>query len=231
MNVASKTFGALARGIFILSLPLLLLSASIAIAINSRPLYEYGFERYGVSQTTDLSPAQLDSVTRQLIGYFNSSDEPIAIMVVRDGQEVPLFKQKEVSHLADVKKLIQLDYFVLLGTMVFAAGYAFVSWTRRRKELALSAITGSGLSLALLLGLGLMASLNFDQFFWQFHLIAFSNDFWQLDPATDYLIRLFPEPFWSDATLFVGLLTAIGALAVGVAGWLYLKSQRQSSPG
>ncbi len=80
------------------------------------------------------------------------------------------------------------------------------------------------MTLALMLALGLGTLLGFDQLFLQFHLLSFANDFWQLDPTRDYLVMLFPQGFWYDATLFVALATAVGAVVLGgLAGWYLVK--------
>ncbi|MFC1893091.1 DUF1461 domain-containing protein, partial [Chloroflexota bacterium] len=177
-----------------LSLPVLLLTASIAGAVNSLWLYEYGFEKYGVSQTTGLMEEELEKAARGLIGYFNSNEEYISLTVVKDGAPFILFNQREVAHLKDVKGLIRLDYTVLLWTFVYSLVYTALAlfWRRGiyRRRLARRLVGGSGITLALMLALGLGALLGFDRLFWQFHLLSFANDFWLLDPATDYLIML-----------------------------------------
>jgi hypothetical protein len=49
-----RLLDAAAKWLFILCLPVMLLTASIGLAINSQWLYEYGFNKYNVSQTTSL---------------------------------------------------------------------------------------------------------------------------------------------------------------------------------
>jgi len=71
-----------------------------------------------------------------------------------------------------------------------------------------------------------LIAFDFDQFFLQFHLLSFANDFWMLNPATDYLIMLFPQGFWFDATLVCALGTAAGAIILGGLGWWRLKKDR-----
>jgi hypothetical protein len=39
-----------------------------------------------------------------------------------------------------------------------------------------------------------------------------------LDPRTDYLIMLYPEGFWLDATLRIAMLSAVEALVLGGVG-------------
>ncbi len=82
-----------------------------------------------------------------------------------------------------------------------------------------------------MLALGLGTLLGFDQLFLQFHLLSFANDFWQLDPTRDYLIMLFPQGFWYDATLFCALGTAAGAVVLGgVAGGYLLFTRSRATP-
>jgi integral membrane protein (TIGR01906 family) len=82
---------------------------------------------------------------------------------------------------------------------------------------------GSGFSILLVMMLGVLALIDFNWLFTQFHLLSFTNDLWLLDPATDYLIMLFPEGFWSDAVIVIFALMVILALAVGFTGWRMLK--------
>ncbi|GAI46409.1 unnamed protein product, partial [marine sediment metagenome] len=212
-----------AKWLFSLCLPVLLLTASIGWAVNSHWLYKYGFEKYDVSQTTGLAEMELEKAATGLISYFNSGEENISLAVIKSGEPFELFNQREVIHLRDVKGLIRLDYWVLLGTLIYTLGYAGVSlfWRRGRywRRLAWGVINGSGITLALMLALGLGALLDFDQLFLQFHLLSFSNEFWQLDPTRDYLIMLFPGGFWYDAAIFCALATAGLAIVLGW-GWL-----------
>ena len=223
-----------AKWLFSLCLPILLLTASIGWAVNSHWLYEYGFEKYDVSQTTGLAEMELEKAATGLISYFNSGEANISLTVIKDGEPFELFNQREVIHLRDVKGLIRLDYWVLLGTLIYTLGYAGVSlfWRRKRywRRLAWGTVSGSGITLALMLALGLGALLDFDQLFYQFHLLSFSNEFWQLDPTRDYLIMLFPGGFWYDAALFCALATVgLAVILGGVAGGYLLFIRRRTT--
>jgi integral membrane protein (TIGR01906 family) len=98
-----------------------------------------------------------------------------------------------------------------------------------RRRLASATIYGSGLTFGLMLLLGLLALLDFDRFFLQFHLISFANDLWQLDPAKDFLIMLFPQGFWYDATIFsVVFIVAMAAiLSMAAGGYLLVIRRRE----
>ncbi len=223
-----KIPGIAAKWIFILCLPILLMSASIGVAINSLWLYKYGFEKYNISQTTGLAEAELDRAAAELISYFNSGEEHINVYVTKDGKQFKLFNQREVIHLKDVKGLIWLDYRLLRGTLLYVLIYAGVVllWRKDWRRLASGVVGGSGLTLALMLALGMGALISFDRLFLQFHLISFTNEFWQLDPARDYLIMLFPQGFWYDTFRFCLLLMAGTAVVLGGAGLVLLKRKK-----
>jgi len=224
-----RILGIATKGVFMLCLPILLLTASIGGAVNSLWLYRYGFDKYSVSQTTGLADTELGKAATGLISYFNSDEEYISLTVMKDGEPFELFNEKEVAHLKDVKGLIWLDYWVLLGTLIYTLAYAGVCLLWRKpgywRRLAWGVVGGGGITLGLMLALGLGTLLGFDRLFWQFHLISFANELWQLDPTKDYLIMLFPQGFWYDATVFCVLATAgLAIILGGVAGGLYLKT-------
>jgi integral membrane protein (TIGR01906 family) len=80
-------------------------------------------------------------------------------------------------------------------------------------------LTIGGVVTVVLLGLlGLLSLVDFTEAFVKFHQMAFSNDDWMLDPRTDYLIMLYPEGFWIDATLRIAMLSAVEAVVLGGVG-------------
>ncbi len=229
MRSAVRVAGVAARWLFVACLPVLLVTASLAWAVNSFWVYQHGLEKYNISQVTGLPQSELDKAATALIRYFNSSERDISLTVTKDGRPFQLFNEREVVHLRDVKDLIWLDYRVLLATLLYSAVYAAASIMRRRgRQLARAALFGGGLTLALTAALGVAMTLDFGGLFLQFHLISFSNDFWQLDPTRDYLIKMFPEDFWYDAAKYIALATACLAMLVAGSSALYLKLSRRT---
>jgi integral membrane protein (TIGR01906 family) len=228
-----KTLGIAAKGLFMLCLPVLLITASLGWVVNSLWLYKYDFEKYDISQATGLADSELEKAATGLISYFNSNEEYISLTVVRDGEPFELFNEREVIHLKDVKGLIQLDYGVLEGTLAYVLAYAGVClfWKKRRywRHLAWGLVGGGGITLGLMLALGLGILFDFEQIFWQFHVISFSNQFWLLDPTRDYLKMLFPDGFFYDATTLIAAMTAGLAIILGGVGVGYLIHTRRSA--
>jgi integral membrane protein (TIGR01906 family) len=219
-----RILGTTARWLFMLCLPVLLLTASIGWAANSHWLYNYGFQKYSVVQTPALAEFDLEEIANGLISYFNSDEEYISLIVAKDGESFELFTPEEIIHFKDVKGLIWLDYWALLGTLIYVLVYAGVClfWQRRRywRRLAWGVVGGSGITLVLILALGLGVLLGFDQLFYQFHLLFFSNEFWS---AEGYMLLLFRQHFFYDTALLCGGIIVGLAVILGVVSGIYLK--------
>ena len=228
-----KILGTITKWIFILTLPALLISATIAVEFNSHGLYNRGYQKYGVSQTTGLSQAELEKVTTGLINYFNSSEEYLSLTVIKDSQPFKLFNQREIAPMKDVKRLVRLDYHLLLGTALYIGANAGICllWRRRRywRRLIRGVAIGSSLALGVIVAMGLASTvMDFDQLFLKFHYLAFTNQLWMLDPTKDYLIMLFPQGFWYDAVmLFAKITIGVAVTLGGVAGGYLWRTRRR----
>jgi integral membrane protein (TIGR01906 family) len=211
-------------------LPVLLITSTICCEVNGLSLYEYGFAKYEISQETGIDEIQLRAVARHLIDYFNLRTDTAQITVIKGGEEFNLFNEREVIHLEDVRGLIQLDYWVQRGAfllMVICVLALFFGLRVGWRMLVRGLFWGSFITVGLMVTLALWALFDFERFFTLFHLVSFANEYWILDPARDYLIRLFPEGFFYDAALFgfgAIILEAflIGGVAFGILrlmGW------------
>jgi integral membrane protein (TIGR01906 family) len=220
-NKYVNVFKTAARWLFVLCLPVLLITASIAIAVNTPALYTRGFHRYHISAATGLDMSQLEKAAAGLRDYFNNGQEYIDIVVMKDGQPFTLFKQIEVDHLKDVKALFRLDYKAAGVTLLYVIAFTLAAlfWWRDRRQLWVAMRNGGILTLVLMVALGITILVDFNGFFIEFHLLSFANNFWELNPATDYLVMMFPEPFWSDATAFIAAGAAGAAVIIGAVGW------------
>ena len=225
--------------LFILAVPLFLLAASVTWAVNDGGLYDRGFEKYDISLYTGITDADLSRVGADLRRYFNSGEEPLAVTVPVFGVERPLYNQREVAHMRDVKRLIWGTYAVaaLAGVYLLAlilAGFAsagrnYTEAAEYADTLARLLLRGGLLTLAIVAGVGLFALVGFDSLFLLFHRISFANDLWQLNPRTDYLLIMFPLTFWFDATIRVALTAVAGAVVLVVMGggwWWYRRGER-----
>ena len=228
-----KTMRIAAGLLFVLCLPVLLVTSNIRYAVNSPRLYEYSFNKYDVEDVTGIGRPELDRAAREMIHYFNSGDKLIDIKVTVDDEQYDLFSDEEVAHLKDVKHLIRTDYWVQIGTLAyvlaFLAGTLALSKGRRWRWLLGWLAAGSAFTLFAMLLLGLVVLFGFDQFFVQFHHFGFSNQLWHLD-EWDVLPQMFPEHFFYDATLFITLATVAEVVVLGgISGGLLLKTRKKKT--
>ncbi len=104
-------------------------------------------------------------------------------------------------------------------------------WKGKKRRTVYKLILGGCLAtLFLIFLIGAMALINFDWFFLWFHLVSFTNDLWILDPLRDNLIRMFPEGFFVDASLYLGGLVALEA-AIGSGFMLALLKRKTQVRG
>ncbi len=216
--------------LFIVAVPLFLITASVTWAFNSPGLYNDGFEKYSISRISGITDSDLRQVGADIRSYINSGDEPLNVRTEIVGEERALFNDREVAHMKDVKRLVWDVYILALASAVYLAALTVIGFIRHRGRFiepqAKRAMYGGGLTLSLLVVFGIAAMSDFESLFIKFHQLSFANDFWQLDPRTDYLVRVFPDAFWLDATVWVAVRTITGAVAITVAGSAYLAYRR-----
>ena len=218
--------------IFIIAVPLFLITASVTWAFNSPGLYNDGFEKYSISRISGISDSDLRQVGADIRSYINSGDEPLDVRTSILGTERDLFNDREVAHMKDVKQLVRGVYVLALASAVYLAAMVVIGFALHRgrfvADLAKRLAWGGGLTLVLLIVFGLVALVGFDSVFLKFHQLSFANDFWRLDPRTDYLVRIFPQDFWFDATLWVAVRAISGALILTVGGSAFLVYRKYS---
>lgn len=224
----------LPTALFVVALPLAAITLSVRYAFNETHLWSYGFSRYEVDRTTGLDRSQIDQAADSLHDYFNDGRERFDFRVWQNGSLAPLYSEKEIQHLVDVKDLVRGLYRVQEASLAYVLAYVVLFFVWRRSgslDTLARAVLGSGaVTLAAIVAFGIAASFGFDRLFTEFHVLSFSNDFWQLDPAHDRLIQMFPRDFWFDATFFVAILSLVQMLALTTASLLYLRSGREGSP-
>lgn len=216
--------------LFVVTVPVFLVAGGITWAFNNIGIYEGGFEKYGISWASGISSGDLRQVALDMRAYFNSGDEPLKVTTRIFGQERELFNKKEVIHMADVKRLLWGVYGAFGVSAVFLIALAATGFARERRgclpTLARRTLWGGGLTVGLLVAFGLIAAVGFDALFLLFHRVSFANDFWQLDPRTDYLVLLFPQGFWFDATMWAALRSLAGGALLAAAGGGFLAWRR-----
>ena len=220
--------------VFVVAVPVFLVTGSITWAFNNIGLYEDGFRKYRISYASGITTEDLRQVALDLRAYFNSGEEPLDVRTRIFGSERDLFNEKEVIHMHDVKRLVRGVYWAFAASAACLVAVILAGSVLQRRRylptLARHALWGGGLTVVLLAAFGLVATVGFDALFLLFHQVSFANDFWKLDPRTDYLVLLFPQGFWFDATMWAALRALAGGVLLAAAGGGYL-AWRRWAPG
>lgn len=207
---------------FVVALPLFLILGNVLDVANDRQFYSEEFVKYDVGRVTGLNREELVTVAELFITYLSTPSARLDYEITVNGTRRPLFNQKEIHHMEDVQKLFGLvrQTRLVAGSILLILPLVGL-WLGGNVILPRLGmmLTVGGILTVVLLGLAGLASLvDFTEAFVKFHEIAFSNDDWMLDPRTDYLIMLFPEGFWLDATLRIAAKSAIEAAVLGAVG-------------
>ncbi|MBX3082213.1 MAG: TIGR01906 family membrane protein [Anaerolineae bacterium] len=216
----SRLWRSLVVAVIIVLVPVLLVLGSIRLLLTETYLnLEYNKPDF---------PADTYGFTLQDRLYF----APYAVQYLLNGAEVsyigdlkfsdgsPLYNDRELEHMVDVKKVIQGAMWALLGA---ALVFTLLSvWLFRSPEGRLvwrnGLIGGATTLLIAFVGLIIYLLLDWDNFFDSFHNLFFAQGTWTFS-YSDTLIRLFPIRFWQDAAITVGLVSAISAILILIAAW------------
>lgn len=220
MRRGQKALGTLAMFLLILAL----LITSFQLAIYGDPqygFYETEYEKYQVTRSLDMEMGDVMEVTDHMMAYLIGEEEELSIVTRVDGQEQDFFNEQDRLHMADVKNLflggLRLRTGCLLAAVVLlvilGAGKADL-----KKFLPGCYFRAFGVFLGVAVFLAIAFAVDFTRCFTIFHEIFFTNDLWIFDPATDYMIRMLPEGFFSD--MVIRISEVFGAVLVVI--WIVL---------
>jgi len=135
----------------------------------------------------------------------------------------PLYDERELSHMHDVKNVVQGALRVWYVTLGILAILAILAWRGNWMADYLNGLRRGGwwmMGLAVAIGaivvVGTVVDPNvFWRFFTIFHSLFFEGNSWLFE-YSDTLIRLFPIRFWQDAFLWVAAIALGGGAALGL---------------
>lgn len=203
-----------------LSIILTLTIASLAVVLTlaCKPLYYLDIHALHIPETTGCTISEIKANYNAVIDYCLSfGNAPL---------EFPTFPMSEGGriHFEEVKNIFNLfKYMAIGGTLASTAG---ILWMRRKHcygYLKLTAI----LTVALPAIIGAAVALNWDWAFVTFHEIAFNNDYWLFDPATDPVINILPDEYFLHCAVMILVLVILGSLICGLTyRWIGKKSAK-----
>ncbi|HOJ00724.1 MAG TPA: TIGR01906 family membrane protein [Anaerolineaceae bacterium] len=215
------------RHIMFLAFILVILIAGIRFCLTHTFIdLEYAYpafpdDTYGFSRDTRtvLAYQSVDYLLGKL------SDADYQALATPDGK--PLFNQRELSHMRDVRDLTHIVLAVWYASIaVMAAGIVLALKLHWQTHLLEAGKLASKIIFFFIVFVLLAVLLNFDRLFTIFHSLFFEGDTWLFYPS-DSLIRLFPTPFWVNVFITVGIISFTLAFFLHYAcGSLLKKKER-----
>lgn len=205
-------------GILSATIPYILIMLSIRILFT--PLFlvvEYnmpGFptDPYGFTTRERLKWGNLS------MQYLFNNEGPEFLEKLKFEDGTPIYNEREVSHMLDVKILLQTTltiFYILLGVL---AVVIYLNWRKKTlKDIWRSLSVGGWITIGLIGSIIFGILISFEWLFTAFHKVFFTGDTW-LFYYSDTLIRLFPMRLWQDAFIMMGTITLGLALFLAFFG-------------
>jgi len=193
----------LRRSLLALAAAALAIGATTAIFLTP-PVVHFLLSVSDAHTVLGVEPRVAEALSDALVGDLltdGAFDAPLG--------DAPLLSASERSHLVDVGALLRAVLVAGLGGLITLAA----ARTRRRAWLRVAIRDGA----ALIVGGALVAAaaftLAFDATFSFFHGLFFAAGTWTFNPATDRLVQLYPQEFWTLAALLFCLALALLSFA------------------
>lgn len=215
--------GALVAAITLATPLILVVTGFRVLARDGFVRFEYGRDGFP-SDVYGLTPAQRTELALTGLDSITPGTEGIALLeraTLPDGS--PAFDERELAHMADVRRLLGIALRFQLAALVVLAALALgLTRTRARSVVPRGLLAGALATLGIALALVPLILLGFDGFFTRFHEVLFEGDSWRFS-HTDALLRLYPERFWEDTSQAIAAITVGQALLLAPTAWWWLR--------
>ena len=183
-----------------------------AVAYWTPGYYEKEYEKYQVLEDVHMEMGDLLDVTEEMMAFLRGDRADLHVPTVVDGRPREFFNEREIAHMEDVQGLFLAAIAIRRGCLVFLAAALVLLIIMKadiRRILPRMICAGTVLFFAVLAVLAGIISTDFSRYFVMFHHIFFDNDLWLLDPSTDLLINIVPEPFFMDTAARIAVTYGI----------------------
>ena len=188
------------------STAIVILGASIAPFL-APPVVRFEQDRAQVEAWTGYDAAKLDVVTGALLADL--------VLWRGDFDSPPVLSDAERGHMRDVRTVFTGFWaLVAAGILTLAIAARRSAGIAAARAAAWRAASRGAATLAVVIAVvGAFAVVAFDAAFGLFHRLLFSGNY-TFDPATDKLVQLFPEQFWSEIAIAVGAVVIAASIII-----------------
>lgn len=187
-------------------LAVFIMTSAIVISLNFRPLYYFMSEKLSIPAMAGFTEEDARNDYDTLISY-NSIFGPDTL----EFENTPQSEEGRI-HFYEVKRIfVSIEiamYLCLLGTI------ALTAMNIKMKRFTYLKIGGL-IAVILPIAVGIPAVLFWEETFTMFHKIAFSNDYWMMNPYTDPVVLILPQEYFAACTgLIAGLIIIMSTVSV-----------------
>ncbi len=207
--------GTVISGVVAIATAIVLIALAVIVFLN--PIWvSFEQDRARADAWTGWPPAEVHRITGEILHDLVIGPPAFAQLDPNGG---PVFDAREQSHMRDVRTVFGLAAAVAAIALVVLVVVAVLERRRAPARVWRGVRVGArGLAIGVVIA-GALALVAFDALFELFHRLFFGSGTYTFDPANERLVQLFPDAFWSDTTIVLGLLLlALAALTSYAAG-------------
>lgn len=185
-----------------LCLALFIISASVTITLNFRPLYYHDISALKIEETSGFSKKTIKKNYDELIDYnqfFHSGKLKLTMPMSKEGR----------IHFEEVKRIFDAIEIICIITLILSC--CLVTGQLRKHDLRFLK-SASAIMILLPSIVGILTAVNWEAAFIMFHKIMFRNDYWLFDEALDPVIKILPDAFFFHCAVMIILLILFGSL-------------------
>lgn len=200
----------------VLAIPAILMALNVRL-LATEAFVRFEYARPGFPTAAGFTDAERLAVAVPSTLFIVRSVGP-AELAAMEHEGRPLYTAGEIEHLVDVRRLVTLITWLALAGLALIAAAALAAWrTGQWRGFGRALIYGGGVTLGLVIVIGVGVALAWQVVFTGFHELFFRPGTWQF-PVDSGLIRLFPNQFWYDTAVLLAGLAALEALVVMAIG-------------
>lgn len=195
----------------------LLITSVEAVCYWNPGYFEKEYAKYNVLEDVQMEMDDLLEVTEEMMDYLKGDREDLHIPTIVNGEPREFFNEREIAHMVDVRGLFLGGFAIrriCIGIMTASVALLFALKAQVKNVLPKAICHGDIIFFAVTAALAGLFATNFTKYFIIFHEIFFDNDLWILDPRTDLLINIVPEPFFVDTAANIALVFGASVVIV-----------------
>lgn len=200
-------------GILVCMMVLLAALGAVCGAIDQMATDEHFYGDMSRAAVKTYLAAEDDGQVTQYIGLTDAEQDDFAggmaaFMAGETETQPEILNEKEQQHMRDVRNLtrsaagMSKTYFAIAAVLAVAAAWTGAKLKRRMLPRLIGSLSAVTVIMVIVQNIvNQVTGGGFEALFVQMHEAIFTNDLWLMNPDTDILIRMMPQPLFEQALL------------------------------